>query len=151
MTSRTYTVDYTCSPFSGRTTETKVFYYLREVKTFIADNQDAAGYVMRQTYVSDYAPASGNTLLMFFGGFEQRMAASESAKLVALCGTDRILPSVRIKARDVITRAFKTGQSLIIPCFSASGLGDTDVLEYKGLRYGFKFLHAGGAARFVLV
>ena len=150
MTSHTFTVDYTCNCFSGRTTETKVFHYLREAKAFIADNQDAAGYVMRQTYVNDYAPASGNTLLMFFGGFEQRMAASESAKLVALCGTDRLLPSVRIKVMGSTTRAFKTGKSLIIPAFSASGLKDTDVLEHNGLRYVFKVLHAGGAARFVL-
>ena len=150
MTSHTYTVDYNCNPCSGRTTETKVFHYLREAKAFIADTQDAAGYVMRQTYVSDYAPASGNTLLMFFGGFEQRMTASESAKLVALCGTDRLLHSVRIKIRDFTTRAFKTGKSLVIPAFSASGLKANDILEHNGLRYELKVLHAGGAARFVL-
>ena len=150
MTSHTYTVDYTCNSLSGRATETKVFYYLREAKAFIANNVDAAGYVMRQTYTSDYAPASGNTLLMFFGGFEQRMAASESAKLVALCGTDRLLPSVRVKVKDFTTRAFKTGKSLIIPAFSASGLKDNDILEHNGLRYELKVLHAGGAARFAL-
>ena len=150
MSKPTYTVNYTYNLESGRTTETRVFYSLREAMEFVRNNDNAAGYVLRQHYTSDYAPACGNDIIKFFGGIEKRLSASEQERLVNLCGTCRVLPTGYAETAGKVRKVLVTGASLLIPAFAASGIDTTAALVRKGNMFRLAYIHASGAARFTM-
>lgn len=148
MTKHTYTVNFTFYAEAGRTTETRAFYSLREAMDFVRANNNAAGYVLRQHYTHELAPACGNDLIKFFGGIEKRLSASEQSRLTSLCGTCAVLPTGYATAGETVKKVLVTGASLIIPAFAASGLDKTAVLVRKGNVFRLAYLYQGGAARF---
>ena len=150
MSKRTYTVNYTHNLESGRTTETRAFLTLREAMGFVWSNNNAAGYVLRQHYTSDYAPACGNDIINFFGGIEKRLSASEQERLVNLCGTCQVLPTGYAEAAGKVIKVLVTGASLIIPAFAAKGIDKTAALVRKGNVFRLAYIHASGAARFTM-
>lgn len=150
MTKRTYTVNYTDYLESGRTTETRAFYSLREAMDFVRANSKAAGYVLRQHYTHELAPACGNELIKFFGGIEKRLSASEQARLTSLCGTCAVLPTGYAKVGETVKKVLVTGASLIVPAFAASGLDKTAAIVRKGNVFRLAYLYQCGAARFTM-
>ena len=150
MRMHTYTVNYTYNLGSGRTTETRAFLTLREAMGFVRNNDNAAGYVLRQHYTSDYAPACGNDIIKFFGGIEKRVSASEQERLVNMCGTCAILPAGYAETAGKVIKVLVTGASLIIPAFAASGIDKTAALVRKGNVFRLAHIHASGAARFTM-
>jgi len=150
MSKHTYTVNFTHNLESGHTTETRAFFTLREAMDFVRNNSTAAGYVLRQHYTSDYAPACGNVLIKFFGGIEKRLTASEQERLVSLCGTCRVLPAGYAKTSRKVIKVLVTGASLIIPAFAASGIDKTATLVRRGSMFRLAYIHASGAARFTM-
>lgn len=149
MSKHTYTVNYTHNLESGRTTETHAVLTLREAMDFVRNN-NAAGYVLRQHYTSDYAPACGNDIIKFFGGIEKRLSASEQERLVNLCGTCRVLPAGYAETAGKVIKVLVTGASLIIPAFAASGIDKSAALVRKGNVFRLAHIHASGAARFTM-
>jgi len=150
MSNHTYTVNYTYNLESGRTTETRAFLTLREAMDFVRNNNNAAGYVLRQHYTSDYAPACGNDIIKFFGGIEKRLSASEQERLVNMCGTCAILPAGYAETAGKVIKVLVTGASLIIPAFAASGIDKTAALVRKGNVFRLAYIHPGGSARFTM-
>ena len=150
MSKHTYTVNYTYNLESGRTTETRLFPTLREALSFVRANDNAAGYILRQHYTSDYMPACSNDIVRFFGGIEQRLSASEQARLVNMCGTCHVLPTGYAVTVGKKIKVLITGASLIIPAFAASGVDKTAALVRKGNVFRLAYIHSSGAARFTM-
>ena len=168
MSKHTYTANYTYNLESGRTSETRVFLTLREAMDFVRNNNNAAGYVLRQHYMSEYAPENsgrifqvlcgeqktfytcGNDIIKFFGGIEKRLSASEQERLVNLCGTCRVLPAGYAETAGKVIKVLVTGASLIIPAFAARGIDKTAALVRRGNLFRLAYIHAGGAARFTM-